>query len=61
MLVLVNIALHPSDDKFMTVKLENVKIKAMLLTFPEAGQVLRAAGQVAFWIHSAWSKQMTQF
>ena len=53
MLVLVNIALHPSDNKFRTVKVENVKIKAMLLTFPEAGQVLTAAGQVACWIHKA--------
>jgi len=48
LLVLANVFQHPGDSKFKTLKLENVKIKAMMLAAPEVGQVLKAAGQSAF-------------
>ncbi len=47
LLVLANVLQHPGDSKFRTLKLENVKIKAMMLAAPEVGQVLKAAGQSA--------------
>ena len=48
LLVLANVLQHPGDSKFRILKLENVKIKAMMLAVPEVGQVLKAAGQSAF-------------
>lgn len=48
LLVLANILQHPGDSKFRSLKLENVKIKAMMLAASEVGQVLKAAGQSAF-------------
>ncbi len=45
LLVLANVLQHPGDSKFRTLKLENAKIKAMMLAVPEVGQVLSAAGQ----------------
>ncbi len=44
LLVLANVLQHPGDSKFRTLKLENVKIKAMMLAAPDVGQVLKAAG-----------------
>ncbi|DBA95296.1 TPA: hypothetical protein ACH3X3_013188 [Trebouxia sp. C0006] len=44
LLVLANVLQHPRDSKFRTLKLENAKIKAMMLAVPEVGQVLKAAG-----------------
>ncbi|KAA6423321.1 MAG: Peptide-N(4)-(N-acetyl-beta-glucosaminyl)asparagine amidase [Trebouxia sp. A1-2] len=44
LLVLANILQHPGDSKFRSLKLENVKIKAMMLAASEVGQVLKAAG-----------------
>ncbi|KAL0026255.1 hypothetical protein WJX77_006348 [Trebouxia sp. C0004] len=44
LLLLANVLQHPRDSKFKTLKLENVKIKAMMLAAPEIGQVLKAAG-----------------
>ena len=44
LLVLANVLQHPRDSKFRTLKLENVKIKAMMLAAPDVGQVLKAAG-----------------
>jgi len=48
LLVLANVLQHPRDSKFRTLKLENAKIKAMMLAVPEVGQLLKAAGQSAF-------------
>ena len=51
LLVLANVLQHPGDSKFRTLKLENVKIKAMMLAAPEVGQVLKAAGQSALTVY----------
>lgn len=44
LLVLANVLQHPGDSKFRTLKMENVKIKAMMLAVPEVVHVLKAAG-----------------